>query len=296
MNTMNVPKDDLEIALEQASMGNNKTVIIAMINKAYVEGDNNPGGITLLDLFLEAFWVGEDTIPLLNHLLLVAVDQKSFDRCNFRRLHCYKLVTDGVDISEEGFYMSDIFVKMMWTRVLFLGDILRRGYSFIFTDTDIMWLRDPFKRLSLDEGVDFQPSSDIFNGDQWSLNNTLNAGFYFVRPNNKTIAMFNSWYNNRNFSRNEQHVLEHIKNNGVFEQLGLKVKFMDNLYFSGFCIDSRDFNVVTTVHANCCRGVRAKVTDITIALQDWKKYKSSTDRTMTFYWSNHSACIDSWKF
>ncbi|XP_043716129.1 uncharacterized protein At1g28695-like [Telopea speciosissima] len=294
MNNMNAPKDDLETALEEASM-ENKTLIIAMINKAYVEGDN-PGGMTMLDLFLEAFWLGEDTIPLLDNLLLVAVDQTSFDRCNFRRLHCYKLVTDGVDFSGEGLFMSENFVKMMWARVQFLGDILRRGYSFIFTDTDVMWLRDPFKRLSMDEDVDFQLSTDIFNGDPWSQKNLVNTGFYFVRPNNKTIALFDSWYANRNSSMNEQHMLEKMKNEGVFKQLGLKVRFMDIIHFSGFCIDSRDFNAVTTVHANCCRGVRAKVTDMIIALQDWNKYRNSTNHTMTFQWSNHSACIDSWKF
>ncbi|XP_042483642.1 uncharacterized protein At1g28695-like [Macadamia integrifolia] len=294
MNAMIALKDDLETALEKASMGN-KTVIIAMINNAYVEGDSP--GKTMLDVFLEAFWVGEDTVPLLNHLLLVAVDQKSFDRCNFRRLHCYKLATEGVDFSGEGLFMSANFVKMMWTRVHFLGDVLKRGYSFIFTDTDVMWLRNPFKRLSFNESVDFQLSSDIFNGDPWSHKNVINTGFYFVKPNNKTIALFDSWYTNRNNSMNEQQMMEKMKNEGVFNKLGLKVRFMDIIYFSGFCIDSRDFNVVTTVHANCCRGVKAKVTDMTIALQDWKKYKSSTNRTtMKFHWTNHSACIDSWKF
>ncbi|XP_043696712.1 uncharacterized protein At1g28695-like [Telopea speciosissima] len=159
-----------------------------------------------------------------------------------------------------------------------------------------MWLRNPFKRLILDEGMDFQFSSDGFNGDTWSQENHLNTGFYFVRPNNKTIALFYSWYNKKNNSRgmNEQYFLEKMKNEGVFKQLGLKVMFMDILYFSGFCIDSRDFNMVITVHANCCRGVKAKVTDLTVALQDWKKYKSSSDRSMTFHWSNHSVCIDSW--
>lgn len=105
----------------------NKTVIIAIINKAYVEGDKS-----MLDLFLDGFWLGEDTRQLINHLLLVAADQTSFERCKFLRLHCYKLETAGVDFDAEEVYMSQDFIKMMWRRTLFLGETLKKGYSFIF--------------------------------------------------------------------------------------------------------------------------------------------------------------------
>lgn len=72
-NTRNYT-DALESALSEASMAD-KTVIIAIVNKAYVEGDK-----PMLDLFLDGFWLGEDTRGLIPHLLLVAVDQTSFER------------------------------------------------------------------------------------------------------------------------------------------------------------------------------------------------------------------------
>lgn len=87
----------------------------------------------MLDLFLDGFWLGEDTRHLINHLLLVAADQTSFERCKFLRLHCYKLETAGVDFDAEEVYMSQDFIKMMWRRTLFLGETLKKGYSFIFT-------------------------------------------------------------------------------------------------------------------------------------------------------------------
>lgn len=87
----------------------------------------------MLDIFLDSFWLGEDTRDLVNHLLLVTVDQTSFERCKFLRLHCYKLETDGVEFEREKVYMSNDFIKMMWRRTLFLGDVLKRGYNFIFT-------------------------------------------------------------------------------------------------------------------------------------------------------------------
>jgi hypothetical protein len=124
-------QDDLEEALSKASMAN-KTVIITIINKAYAEQDIK-ADTTMLDLFLESFWLGEDTRPLLDHLLLVAVDQTAYDRCLFRGLNCYRLETDGVDFGGEKIFMSDDFIKMMWRRTHFLSQVLNRGYNFIFT-------------------------------------------------------------------------------------------------------------------------------------------------------------------
>ena len=113
--------------LDETSMPN-KTLIIAIVNKAYVEGDK-----PMLDLFMDGFWLGEETRALRDHLLIVAVDQTAYQRCTFLQLHCYKLETDDVDFVGEKIYMSDDFIKMMWRRTLFLGDVLKRGYNFIFT-------------------------------------------------------------------------------------------------------------------------------------------------------------------
>ncbi|RWW33265.1 hypothetical protein BHE74_00022099 [Ensete ventricosum] len=118
----------------------NKTLIIAILNKAYMEQ------IGMLDLFLQSFREGEGTRFLIKHLLFVAVDQTSFNQCCTLGLNCYELVTEGVDFSEEVFnafseevfYMSDDFIEMMWRRTLFLGDVLKRRYSFIFTVSKIM--------------------------------------------------------------------------------------------------------------------------------------------------------------
>lgn len=119
--------DELDAVLAETSL-ENKTLIIAMVNKAYVEGDKS-----MFDLFMDGFWYGDGTQGLIDHLLIVASDQVSYRRCKFLRLHCYKLETDGVDFAGERLFMSDDFIKMMWRRTLFLGDVLKRGYNFIFT-------------------------------------------------------------------------------------------------------------------------------------------------------------------
>lgn len=126
--------DELTAALEKASMAKNKTVIITVINKAYVE-PNNDDYPSMFDLFLEGLWVGEETRPLLSYLLVVSMDSTAHERCQFRRLNCYKLAVEGGGdgFAGEKIYMSAEFIEMMWRRTFFLLDVLRRGYNFIFT-------------------------------------------------------------------------------------------------------------------------------------------------------------------
>ncbi|CAJ1948958.1 unnamed protein product [Sphenostylis stenocarpa] len=288
--TTNVEADGdiLDSALAKASMGN-KTVMIAIVNKAYVESESS-----MLDIFLSSFWVGEGTRSLIHHILLVAVDQIAYDRCIFLNLNCFRLQTDGVDFEGEKIYMSQDFIKMMWRRTQFLLQVLKRGYNFIFTDTDVMWLRNPFTRLSKNETEDLQISTDGYNGDPWSNTNFINTGFYFVRSNNKTVSLFETWYGQKDNStgKKEQDVLLDLIRGGIIEQLGLRVRFLDTLYFSGFCQDSKDFRAVTTVHANCCRSIHAKVLDLKVVLSDWKRFR--TNSTINPQWTKHEGCMKSW--
>lgn len=284
----------------------NKTLIIAVVNKAYVERVDEALTTTMLDLFLEGFWSGEDTRGLVEHLLVVAVDQAAYDRCMFKRLHCYRLVTEGVDFGSEKVYMSSEFIKMMWRRTQFLLEVLNRGYSFVFTDTDVMWLRNPFTKLSKNETEDLQISTDFFNGDPRSENNPLNTGFYYIKSNNKTISLFDTWSNMKDNStgKKEQDVLCDLMRQGLFKKLGLQVRFLPTDYFSGFCKDSRDLWSVCTVHSNCCRHIAAKIADLKRVLQDWRRFKGiasqfpidiARNKTMDFRWSPHTGCMNSWR-
>ncbi|CAI9102065.1 OLC1v1000258C1 [Oldenlandia corymbosa var. corymbosa] len=272
-------------------------VIITVVNKAYVEPhhDQYP---TMFDIFLEGFWVGERTQFLLDHLLVVSMDQTAYNRCLFRRLNCYRLITEGVDFTEEKLYMTADFIKMMWARTAFLLDVLKRGYSFIFTDTDIIWLRDPFPRLKMYKEIDdMQMSTDRFNGYPSSTQNSINTGFYHVRSNNKTITLFETWYGRRTSSAGmkEQDVLAKlITKEGVIDKLGLRARFLDNDHFSGFCSDSKEVNVVVTVHANCCRSIGAKVADLTRVLKDWKTLRDPNNTSNATTWSKHEACGKAW--
>ncbi|WOL07621.1 hypothetical protein Cni_G16366 [Canna indica] len=272
-------KDDLDMVLEATSM-KNKILIIAILNKAYV-GENG-----MLDLFLQSLRQGEKTEFLINHLLLVAVDDLAFNLCNALQLHCYKLVS-GVDFSKEAFYMSDHFIKMMWRRTQFLSNVLKRGYSFIFTDMDILWLRNPLTRLGGRE--DLQISCDSYNGLHNATANFINTGFYFVKSNSRTVALFHRWYSAMNSSSGmkDQDVLLQMSFDGVFMQLGMRVKYLDTNYFSGFCQKSRDFRKVITVHANCCIGTNAKLVDLRAFFEAWKIHNGTANAS----WPAHKSCL-----
>ncbi|XP_030553153.2 LOW QUALITY PROTEIN: uncharacterized protein At1g28695-like [Rhodamnia argentea] len=298
-----VPRDDLELVLSKASMPN-RTVIITFVNRAYADpGAEVDAGTTLLDLFIRSLWLGEGTRGLLDHVVVVAMDRAAYRMCRFRRLNCYRLETDGVDFRGEKVYMSEDFIRMMWRRTAFLGDVLKRGYNFIFTDTDVMWLRNPFTKLSRNESEDLQISTDVFNGNPWSEDNFINTGFYSIRSNNKTVALFDEWYSRRENAtgKKEQDVLLGLVREGVLKRLDLRVRFLDTIFFSGFCEDSKDFTEVTTVHANCCRSITAKVFDLTAVLRDWKRFKllrkkmaAANGTVASWRWTNHMGCWRAW--
>ncbi|PNX58136.1 hypothetical protein L195_g050757, partial [Trifolium pratense] len=164
-------------------------------------------------------------------------------------------------------------------------------------DTDVMWLRNPFEKLSKNETEDLQISTDSYLGDPWSEKHEINTGFFFVRSNNKTISLFETWYGKKDNStgKKEQDVLLDLIRSGIIGQLGLKVRFLDTLYFSGFCQDSKNLRVVTTVHANCCRSIIAKVADLKETLHVWKQFRSlEVNSTTTIQWTRHDWCLNSW--
>ncbi|KAK1417827.1 hypothetical protein QVD17_26961 [Tagetes erecta] len=259
---------ELKTILKKAAMSNN-TVIITTLNDAWAEPNS------MFDLLLDSFRIGNQTARFLKHLVVVTLDQKAYARCLKLHPHCYDLRTNGIDFSEEAYFMAPDYLKMMWRRIDFLRSVLDLGYSFVFTDADIMWFRDPFPKFHKD--ADFQIACDYFNGNPSDLQNLPNGGFNYVNSNNKTIQFYKFWYNSRLTypTLHDQDVFNEIKFNPFIKDIGLTIRFLDTAYFGGFCQPSKDLNKVCTMHANCCVGLENKVNDLGIMLRDWRKYKES---------------------
>ncbi|MCD7454964.1 hypothetical protein HAX54_026623 [Datura stramonium] len=260
-------KSNLEKVLEKAAMGD-KTVIITTLNAAWTEANS------IFDIFLKSFSVGNQTKPLLKHVVVAALDQTAYSRCLEKQhiIHCYALTTKGVDFSGEAHFMSEDYLKMMWRRIHFLTNVLQLGYNFIFTDADILWFRPPFAHFYPD--ADFQIACDHYWYDSTDLDNSPNGGFNYVKSNQRTIQFYKFWYKAREAhpGKHDQDVLNMIKFNPFIKDIGLKIRFLDTALFGGFCEPSKDLNRVCTMHANCCIGIENKIHDLTMALDDWEKY------------------------
>ena len=171
--------------------------------------------------------------------------------------------------------------------------------DYIVQDADVIWLRNPFTILTTNETqeLDIQLSTDFYNGDSTSVSNPINTGFYFVKSNNKTIRLFEKWYEYKDNATGlkEQDVLQNMTWKGVLGDLGLHFRFLDTRLFSGFCQESPDIHAVATVHANCCRFINAKVADLTTVLRQWLSFRANpSNQTTPFQWPKHVHCLKSW--
>ncbi|XVE74594.1 hypothetical protein DITRI_Ditri12bG0029900 [Diplodiscus trichospermus] len=246
----------------------NKTVILTTLNDAWASPNS------IVDLFLKSFMLGDGTRKLLDHLVIVAMDEKAYNRCLIVHKHCFALVTEDVDFHREAYFMTPRYLKMMWRRIDFLRSVLELGYSFVFTDADIMWFRDPFPRFFPD--ADFQIACDYFLGRADDMNNRPNGGFNYVKSNNRSIAFYKFWYSSRETypGYHDQDVLNMIKFHPFISEIGLKIRFLGTAYFGGLCEPSKDLNTVCTMHVNCCYGMDSKLHDLKIMLQDWRAFMS----------------------
>ncbi|GLJ48104.1 hypothetical protein SUGI_1015640 [Cryptomeria japonica] len=259
----------LETILQKVDMGD-KTVIITTLNHAWAEPNS------MLDLFLESFRTGEGTSRFLNHLIIVALDQKAYDRCLSIHSYCFILKTEGIDFSGEKLFMTHDYLKMMWRRIDFLRTVLEMGYNFVFTDVDILWFRNPFDHFAKD--ADFQIACDVYNGSPTDLNNTANGGFNYVKSNNRTIQFYKYWYSSHELypGKHDQDVLNSIKHEDEITKIGLTMRFLDETYFDGFCASRKDLNKICTMHANCCIGLSNKLLGLRQMLTEWKIFQSET--------------------
>ncbi|XP_010536714.1 PREDICTED: uncharacterized protein At4g15970 [Tarenaya hassleriana] len=278
------PVSELERVLMNAAM-EDKTVIITAINQAWAAENST------FDVFRESFEVGKGTKRLLKHVIAFCLDHKAYERCSQVHPHCWLINATGSDeLAGPNRFMTPGYLKLIWKRMDSLREVLALGYNFIFTDADIVWLRDPFPRF-FPEG-DFQITCDNYNGKPSDKNNWVNSGFTYVKASEKTSKFYEFWCNSsRRFpGKHDQDVFNFIKNDPFVVQLGIKMRFFDTVYFGGFCQPSRDINVVNTMHANCCIGLDNKVKYLRVVLDDWRRYLSENATVSDTKWNIPPKC------
>ncbi|CAM0913619.1 unnamed protein product [Alopecurus aequalis] len=265
--------DDNLAELLRSAASEDNTVIMAFTNEAWTA----PG--SLVDIFLESFRVGVKTQPLLKQLVLVAVDAKAFKRCQNVHPLCYSLVTTNDNFTAAQSFMSKDYIDMVWVRNKFMGRVVELGHNVVFTDVDIIWLRNPLLRVPV--GADISVSCDWFDwhGDTpYDLNKLANTGFVHVKPSARTSAFFRDWYEARTRcpTCNDQPVFDMVKNE-LAERHGVTVQFVDTAYLGSQCEPKMDFHNLCTFHANCIIGLDNKQWRLVQVLDEWKKFKAQQE-------------------
>ncbi|CAL4972431.1 unnamed protein product [Urochloa decumbens] len=266
-----------------------RTVIITSVNEAWAQ----PG--SLLDLYLESFKNGEDIAHLLNHLLVVALDARGFERCKAVHPRCYFLNATSTDMSSAKAFMSPDYLELVWTKLTFQQRVLELGYSFLFTDCDMVWFRNPFRHFPV--YADMSCSSDDFKPSRAPLDQPLNTGLYYMKSTNRTVAMMKYWRAARERfpGQHDQSVFVKIRRELV-SKLQVKIEPLETVYFGGFCEYHDDPEKVCTIHACCCVGLDNKVHDLRDVGADWKNYTSLAPEERKkggFKWTYPTRCRDS---
>ncbi|KAJ3678279.1 hypothetical protein LUZ60_002082 [Juncus effusus] len=265
-----------------------KTVIITSVNEAWAAPNS------LLDIFLQSFHIGEKIQHLLDHLIIVTVDPKAFERCKTVHKHCYLLKVSGIDFASEKFFMSKDYVELVWLKLALQERILELGYNFLFTDVDILWFRNPFKHISV--YADMTTACDVFYGDTNNLTNIANTGFFYVKSTKKTVKMLKYWQEARNEypPNHEQNIFNMIKHRLV-RKLEVNIQFLGTKYFGGFCIHGNDLSEICTMHANCCVHIKNKIHDLRNIVADWQNYTNipvnDEQRRKSFTWRRPGRCL-----
>ncbi|GJM98339.1 hypothetical protein PR202_ga15340 [Eleusine coracana subsp. coracana] len=269
--------DKLPEILSRAAM-EDKTILMTFTNEAW----SAPG--SLMDLFLESFRIGVRTEPLLKHLVIVTADAKAFARCEQVHALCYAFPGGGANFAKEQRFMAKDYLDMMWRRNRFQARVLELGYSFVFTDVDIVWFRNPLLRIPV--AVDFAMSADSFYGDNpYDLNKRANGGFVYAKASPRTVAFYEGWYEARKRfpGKNEQDLIQKLERE-LAEAHGVTAQFVDTAYLGGFCERRKkvmDFNKLCTFHANCLVGLKMKLDRLRGVLDAWKKFKATNGTVLT---------------
>eukprot|EP00850_Spirogloea_muscicola_P003002 SM000011S19180 [mRNA] locus=s11:1234586:1237562:- [translate_table: standard] len=244
MTVNDTPASKLRSVLETAATPDSRIVIVTSFTAAWKP---------MLELFLEQLRSSPLTQALIRHLLVLSFDDKGYSYCQKLGLHCYldtqeSATKKGNYSGAAKVYMTPIYLDMMWRRLELKRDILQLGYNVLFTDTDILWFQDPLPLLQASQ-LDIQFACDRWRTDP--AKPAINAGFYFARSNNRTIAFYDHWLEGRTKARTSK-MLPRCCCQLMTITLPLKL----------------DLTLLVTVHANCCVGMDRKLGPLKRMMED----------------------------
>ena len=182
----------------------NKTIIISFCNKTFLKKLN--------------IWTGYFNALKLSNLLIISLDKKTY-----RYLKKKNIPTHLVPCKGD---RTDIFIL----RVGIFKQLIHLGYTFIHSDLDAFWLKDPCEKYFYNQPDDFIFSpGTIWPNDihkKWGF--VLCCGLFYARSNKYTEKVLNEVYIDVQQAKNDQSSF-----NRIIDKDNLKW-IIDNKYFLSF--------------------------------------------------------------
>jgi WD40 repeat protein len=118
----------------------------------------------------------------ITNYLMFALDQNSYNFFVQRNICSYLIdKTDKLFTEESQNFGSLGFIAICNVKPWLVHELLKAGFNVVWSDTDIVWLRDPFPVFYYNKSIDLQIQSD---------DDDICAGFFYAKSNAKTIRFF----------------------------------------------------------------------------------------------------------
>ncbi|XVE84146.1 hypothetical protein DITRI_Ditri16bG0146400 [Diplodiscus trichospermus] len=267
-------------ALTRASM-NDRTVILTVVSQTWAR----PGSI--LDLFLESFRIGQGTKGLLKHLLIIAEDSQGFQHCKSRHPHCFHLNNSEKKMTRIPSGTQGNNLMLSPSGLGLLQQVIELGYNVVFTNADVMWLRNPLRGLM--PNWDISISCELYPIDDETFGIGGDGGFFHVKADEVTFEFIKNCNLKRVWYPDSQHLslCKIVGNDPYINLIGLRVNYFNEVNFGGLC-QPCDLNQIYTVQANCCEDIDSKIHDLKLVLDDWRNFTALSANGASSKWSPFS--------
>ena len=144
-----------------------KLIILSFADFAYVELDIN---------------LHESLVALhIKNFLLICADEKALKILERRGIESFLYQHQQINSNEASIHFSDDFTIKTSIKIKIITAAVRMGFHVLFTDADVVFLRNPIHHLSSYKNADLVIQNDTTNG--------LNSGFLLVRPTYSGVTL-----------------------------------------------------------------------------------------------------------
>ena len=128
----------------------------------------------------------------IENYVVFALDKELFDELTALNINVLPFASDVPLSSGFSNWRTREFTEIVFCKILIVQKLLKMGFNVLLSDGDIIWLDDPMKYMSLDNGFDIQIqlNSGLFKVKTPIKILEYNTGFYLAKSNKKTIDFF----------------------------------------------------------------------------------------------------------